>query len=125
MKACSGDEASLLKSPGLTQYSGRSLKCRSFDGLRLFFDFQLLKSSYLNSRDRSERTNCNWYQYHFHVPLKFFVCSLVRLLITLFFFFDFQSVVNLDRKVDYLVLFFFFFFFSFVDYYLFCCTHLK
>ena len=45
-------------------------------------------------------TNHNWYNCHLHIPWFFQFSSKVEVLISLFTFFQFYSVVSLDSKVD-------------------------
>ena len=49
----------------------------------------------------SKRTNYNWYNCHLHVPQFFQFPSKVEVLILLFTFFQFYSVVSRESKVDY------------------------
>ena len=57
--------------------------------------FWVLFSSYC-----AKSTNHNWYNRHFHVPQLFQFSSKVEILILLFIFFQFYSVVSWDSKVD-------------------------
>ena len=58
----------------------------------------------------SKRTNYNWYYCHPHVPQFFQFPSKVEVLILLFTFFQFYSVVSRDCKVGYFASSLFFFF---------------
>ena len=48
----------------------------------------------------AKSTYHNWYNRHFHVPQLFQFSSKVEVLILLFTFFQFYSVVSRDSKVD-------------------------
>ena len=56
----------------------------------------------------SKRTIHNWYNCHQHVPQFFQYPSKVEVLILLFTFFHFYSVVSRDSKIDYFASFLFF-----------------
>ena len=83
----------------LSQYSGRSQYCRSFDGLLSSCNFQVLQSLHQFLVDCTMRTDYNWYNRHFYVPQFFQFPSKVHVLIFLFTFFQFYSVVSRDSKV--------------------------
>ena len=51
-----------------SQYSGRSQKCCSLDGLHSSFNFQIFQSLYHSFSDCTNSTNYSWYHCHFHVP---------------------------------------------------------
>ena len=68
-----------------SQYSGRSQPCGSLDGLCCYF---LLFPS-----DYTKRTNYNWYNRQFHVPQFFQFPSKIDVLIPLFTFTRFHSLV--------------------------------
>ena len=57
----------------------------------------------------SRSSNCNWYNCHLHVLQLVQLPSKVEVLIPLFPFFQFYSVVSRDSKVDYFASSFFFF----------------
>ena len=59
-----------------------------------------LSSPFINSfGDSTDRTNYHWYNCHFHIPQFFQFPNKVKLLIFLFVFFQFYSVVSQDSKV--------------------------
>ena len=58
---------------------------------------------------RAKSTNHNWYNCHLYIPLFFQFSSKVKLLISLFTFFQFYSMVRRDSKVDNFTDFLFFF----------------
>ena len=62
-------------------------------------DFQVLQSLYQSSGDCTKDINYNWYNSHFHVPQFFQLPRKVQVLILLFAFFQFYSVVSQDSKV--------------------------
>ena len=71
----------------------------SLDSLHPSCYFQVLQSLYQSFGDRTNSTNHNWYNHHFHVPQFFQFPSKVEVLIHLFAFFQFYSVVRWDSKV--------------------------
>ena len=64
--------------------------------------------------DCTKSTNHDWYNCHRHVPYFFQFPSQVQVLILLFTFFQFYSVVHWDSKIDNSASSFFFFFFFFL-----------
>ena len=88
--------SSLLDS---SQYSGWSQQCCCLDSLHPSHYFQVLQSLYQSFGDCTKNTNYNWYNSHFHVPQFFQFPIKVEVLIPLFTFFQFYSVVCWDAKV--------------------------
>ena len=68
--------------------------------------FLVLQSFYQSFGDINKCTNYNWYNRHFHVPLFFQFPSKVEVLIPLFAFFQFHSVVRRDSKFHNSAIFF-------------------
>ena len=75
-----------------SQYSGRSQRCCSLDGLHASSYFQVLQSMSQSFGDCTKSTNYNWYNRYYHVPRFFQFPSKVQVLILLFAFFQFYSV---------------------------------
>ena len=69
------------------------------DGLHPSSYFQVLQSLYQSFDDCTKCTNYNWYKRHFHVPQFLQFPSKVEVLIFLFTFFQFYSVVNRNSLV--------------------------
>ena len=88
----------------------------------LLYYFQVLQSLYKSFGDSTKSTNYNWYYCHFHIPQLFQFLSKVEVLIPLFTFFWFNSMVRWDSQVhnsaSSLSFFLSFFFFCF---FFFCC----
>ena len=82
-----------------SKYSGRSQQCCSLDGLYSSSYFPVLQSLYQSFGACTKRINDNWYNCHFHVPHFFLFPSKVHVLILLFTFYQFYSVVSRDSKV--------------------------
>ena len=84
-----------------SQYSGKSQQWCSFDSLHPSRYFQVLHSLYQYFRDCTKSTNYNWYNRLFHVLQFFFFQfpSKVKILIALFAFFQFYSVIRPASKV--------------------------
>ena len=62
--------------------------------------FQVFQFLYQSFGDCTRSTDNNWYNHHFHIPQFFQFSSKVLVLILLFTFFQFYSVVTWDSKVD-------------------------
>ena len=100
-----------------SQYSGRFQQCCNLDCLYSSSYFQVLQSLYKSFSNCTKSNNHDWYNRHFQVPQFFLFPSKVQVLILLFVFFQFYSVVSLDSKIYNLassLLSFFFFFFFFI-----------
>ena len=72
-----------------------------------FCYFQVIQSLYKSFADCTKSTNYNWCYRHFHVPQLFKFPSKLEVLMPLFTFFQFHSVVCWDSKVHNSVSFFF------------------
>ena len=83
-----------------SQYSGWPQQC-CYWMVSSYFYIQVLQSFYQSFGDFTECTNYNWYNRHFHVPqfVFFQFPSKVQVLIFLFAFCQFYSVVSRDCKV--------------------------
>ena len=79
-----------------SQYSGRSQYCCSLNSLHPSRYFQVLQSLYQSFSNCTKSTN--WYNRQFHVPQYFQFPCKVEVLIPLFTFFQFHSVVRRDSK---------------------------
>ena len=71
----------------------------SLDSLHSSRYFQVLQSLYSAFDDCTKSTNYSWYDRHFHVPQFFQFPSKVQVLIVLFTFFQFYSVISRESKV--------------------------
>ena len=82
-----------------SQYSDRSQQCFCLDSLHPSRYFKVLHFLYQSFGDDTKSTNYNWYKRYFHVPQLCQFPSKVQVLIPLFTFFQFYSVVCRDSKV--------------------------
>ena len=82
-----------------SQFYGRSQQCSCLDGLHTFSYFQVPQSVYTSFKDCTRSTDYNWYHRHFHVPSFCKFSGKVKVLISLFLFFQFYSVVSRDSEV--------------------------
>ena len=69
------------------------------NGLHSSSYFQVLHSLFQSFCDGTKTTSYNWYNRHFYVPQFLQFPSKVQVLILLFAFFHFYSLVSGDRKV--------------------------
>ena len=81
------------------QYSDRSQQCCCLNFLPLSSFFQVSKSFYRTFGDYTKSTTYNWYNCYFHAAKIFLFPSEAYLLILLFAFIKFYSVVSQDSKV--------------------------
>ena len=88
-------------------YSGRSQKRCIFVGPHPSRYFQVFQGLYQSFGDCTKNTNCNWYNRHFHVPHFFQFPRKVEVIILLFTFLLFHTVVRRDSKVHNSAAFFF------------------
>ena len=95
--------ASLLKSPGLFLVFWPFSIMLSFGWSPLVRQLPSPPVSLVYFIYCSKRTNYNWFNCHLHVPQFFQFPSKVEVLIFLFTFIQFYSVVSRDCKVDYFV----------------------
>ena len=86
----------------MTQYSDRFQQCCTLDGLHLSSYFQVLQSQSQSFGDRTKCSSYNWYHCNLHVPLVFQFSNKVYVLISLFAFLHFYSVVSQNSKANYL-----------------------
>ena len=90
--------ASFLKSPGFL------LLFRQISAMMKFGWFQLVPNFFTSSvpctilGDYTENPNYNWFKRHFHVPVFQFPRN-VQILIFLFVFFQFYTLVSRDSKI--------------------------
>ena len=82
-----------------SQYSGLSQQYCSLNCLHSSFYFQVPQSLYQSFGDCTKCINYNSYNRYFHVPQFFQFSSKVQVLILLFAFFQFCSVVSRDWKI--------------------------
>ena len=98
---------SLLRSPGLFRVF--KLILTILVGFNCSSDFQFLQSFFQAIGDHFKCTNYNWYLCYSYVPV-FYSSAKVQLIVYLFVFFYFQSVICQNGKIHQVTCSFFFFF---------------